>query len=225
MTPTDTLFERLEQACAEEWKAYVDHEFVRLIGYGTLPEASFRFYLEQDYLFLIQFARAWALAVYKSETLDEMRAAASLLNAILETEMALHVKYCQGWGLTEKEMEAKEEARANMAYTRYVLERGLSGDLLDLHVALAPCVVGYAEIGSRLLNDTQVNLEGNPYREWIETYGSEEYQQVARSEIERLDVLAENRMGTGRFEGLARTFRQATRLEIGFWEMGLERET
>jgi len=217
----NTLFGRLRLACADEWAGYCNHEFVQRIGDATLPEQSFRHYLEQDYLFLIHFSRAWALAVYKADTLADMRAAASTLNAIINYEMELHVKYCAGWGLTEQEMELKNEARANMAYTRYVLERGLAGDVLDLHVALAPCVIGYAVIGKNLVNDPKTKLEGNPYKDWIEMYSGEEFQNVAKAAVLNLDKLAASRMGAGRFESLVKTFRQATSLEIGFWDMGL----
>jgi len=217
----NTLFGRLRSACAGEWAGYCNHEFVQRIGDATLPEQSFRHYLEQDYLFLIHFSRAWALAVYKADTLADMRAAASTLNAIINYEMELHVKYCAGWRLTEQEMELKNEARANMAYTRYVLERGLAGDVLDLHVALAPCVIGYAVIGENLVNDPKTKLEGNPYKDWIEMYSGEEFQNVAKAAVLNLDKLAASRMGAGRFESLVKTFRQATSLEIGFWDMGL----
>jgi hypothetical protein len=71
---------------------------------------------------------------------------------------------------------ALPEAEANMAYTRQVLERGLAGDLLDLLVALAPCVVGYGEIGARLMAEHGEGLSNNPYREWVETYAGDEYQ-------------------------------------------------
>jgi len=217
----NTLFGRLRSACADEWAEYCSHEFVQRIGDATLPEQNFRYYLEQDYLFLIHFSRAWALAVYKADTLADMQAAASTLNAHINYEMGLHVKYCAGWGLTEQEMELKNEARANMAYTRYVLERGLSGDVLDLHVALAPCVIGYAIIGKNLLNDPKTKLEGNPYKDWIEMYSGEELQNVAKAAVINLDRLAASRMGAGRFESLVKTFHQATSLEIGFWDMGL----
>ena len=220
----NTLFGRLRSACANEWHRYSNHDFVRRIGDATLTEHSFRHYLEQDYLFLIHFSRAWALAVYKADTLADMRAAASTLNAILNYEMNLHVKYCAGWGLTEEEMERKNEARANMAYTRYVLERGLAGDVLDLHVALAPCVIGYAVIGKNLATDPKTELEGNPYRDWIEMYAGEEFQNVAKAAVRYLDELAASRMGPGRFESLVKTFRHATSLEIGFWDMGLNME-
>jgi len=217
----NTLFGRLRSACADEWDDYCNHEFVRRLGDGTLPQEGFRHYLEQDYLFLIHFSRAWALAVYKADTLADMRAAASTLDALLNYEMGLHVQYCAGWGLTAEEMERQSEARANMAYTRYVLERGLAGDVLDLHVALAPCVIGYAVIGKNLAGDPKTRFEGNPYRDWIEMYAGEEFQNVARAAVRHLDQLAASRLGPGRFESLASTFRQATSLEIGFWDMGL----
>lgn len=215
------LFGRLRSACAGEWNAYCTHEFVRRIADATLPEECFRHYLQQDYLFLIHFGRAWALAVYKSETLADMRAAAATLNAILNYEMDLHVKYCAGRGLKEQDLEQITEAKANMAYTRYVLERGFAGDILDLHVALAPCIIGYAVIGKNLAEDPSTKLEGNPYRDWIEMYAGETFQKEAMAAMQHLDQLAASRMGSGRFESLVKTFRQATTLEIGFWDMGL----
>lgn len=218
----DTLFERLKAGCAEDWRAYVGHEFVTRLAQGTLHEAAFRRYLIQDYLFLIQFARAYALAVYKSDTLADMRASAAGMSAILDVEMGLHVEYCRRWGLDEAAMAGTEESPECVAYTRFVLERGAAGDILDLHVALAPCVVGYGEIGRRLVDDPRTTLEGNPYRDWIEMYAGEEYQEVARAENALLDRLMERRGGPGRLDSLQRTFRTATRLEADFWQMGLE---
>ncbi|MED5360546.1 MAG: thiaminase II, partial [Pseudomonadota bacterium] len=75
MDGANSLFERLKATCAKDWKRYTHHDFVAGIADGTLPEAAFRHYLIQDYLFLIQFARAYALAVYKSDKLADMRQA------------------------------------------------------------------------------------------------------------------------------------------------------
>lgn len=82
------IFERLKAAASPQWNSYVDHDFVRQMGEGTLSEEAFRTYLVQDYLFLIQFARAWALAAYKSRRPADIRAAQAGLAAILdETEL------------------------------------------------------------------------------------------------------------------------------------------
>ncbi|MEM7226105.1 MAG: thiaminase II [Pseudomonadota bacterium] len=221
-----TLFDRLKASCPDDWQAYTTHPFVEQLGDGSLPLECFKHYLGQDYIFLMHFARAYALAVFKSEHLDDMRQAAGTLDALLNTEMSLHLTYCARWGLDEDAILALPEAEPNMAYTRLVLERGLSGDLLDLLVALAPCVVGYGEIGTRLMAEHADGLSNNPYREWIETYAGEEYQGVMISAVEQLDRVAHRRAAAltddnPRWASLATTFRAATRLEEGFWEMGL----
>jgi thiaminase/transcriptional activator TenA len=118
-------------------------------------------------------------------------------------------------------MTAAPEADATIAYTRFVLERGLAGDLLDLYVALAPCIVGYAEIGRGVKAAPTTRLDGNPYCDWIEMYASFEYQEVAAAHIVQMDRLMARRGGPGRIASLEITFRQATRLEAAFWQMGL----
>ena len=217
------LFARLIAACPEEWRAYTEHEFVARLSDGSLAEDAFRHYLVQDYVFLIHLARAYSLAAYKADSLAEIREAAGMVSAIVETEMGLHVGFCARWGIDEAALAATPEAAANIAYTRYVLERGVAGDLLDLHVALSPCVVGYALIGGRLLSE-QADGRSNPYREWIDSYAGDEYQDVAAGAMASLDRLEAGRAGPGRFEDLLATFRRATVLEARFWEMGLNRE-
>src|SRR5438132_3293757 len=78
MIDEPALFPRLVQAAEANWRAYTRHDFVLLLATGNLPESCFRRYLVQDYLFLIHFARAWGLAIYKSDTLSEMRRAQRL---------------------------------------------------------------------------------------------------------------------------------------------------
>jgi thiaminase/transcriptional activator TenA len=221
--PAGSLFHRLREANRPAWESYVAHDFVRQLGAGTLPEPAFRFYLIQDYLFLIQFARAYALAAYKADTLEDARQAARSMSIILDDEMSLHVRFCAGWGLGLEDMLRVPEAPQCMAYTRFVLEAGNAGDILDLQVALAPCVVGYAEVANRLTADPKTRIEGNPYRAWIETYAGPDYQGVAAAAVAQLDRLYARRAGPGRDAALATLFGAASRLEADFWQMGLDR--
>jgi thiaminase/transcriptional activator TenA len=214
------IFDRLKAAATDDWSRYVDHDFVRQLGAGTLPEASFRTYLVQDYLFLIQFARAYALATYKSRTLDDMKVAQAGLAAILG-EMELHVKLCGRWGLSPAAIEAAPEHQATVAYTRFVLDCGAAGDLLDLHVALAPCVIGYAEIGRALALNGSGALGDHPFHEWIGEYAGDVYQDIAIKARRHLDDLAARAMTERRYAELATLFATACRLEADFWQMGL----
>lgn len=216
-------FPLLRAAAGPAWDAYVRHPFVAGLGDGSLPQASFLHYLAQDYVFLIHFARAWALAVAKAASLDEMRLAAASVAGLVNGEMALHVGVCGRAGISASALEATEEAAENLAYTRYVLEAGYSGDFLDLVCALAPCCLGYGEIGLRLAAEAPA---GGAYAEWIDTYSGDRYQQLCAEVGALLDAACTRRIGADfeaapRWPSLADRFRTATRLEVGFWDMGL----
>jgi len=215
-----SFFERLKSEASAEWRAYTEHPFTAGLADGTLPEAAFRHYLVQDYLFLIEFARAYALAVYKSPELADMREAAAGLSAILDVEMNLHVKLCAGWGLSPRDLEQAPPTSETLAYTRYVLDAGMRGDLLTLRVALAPCVIGYAEIATRLAAQPGARVATNRYRVWIDEYAGAPYQAVAAGARAHLDKLAMRYVTPAREAELIAVFREATRLEADFWDMG-----
>jgi len=220
--PGNTLFDRLVAAAGATWPSYTRHEFVLRLADGTLPEAAFRHYLIQDYLFLLHFSRAWGLAIYKSDTLTEMRRAQALVAATLDVEIGLHVEYCRGWGIDTAAMAAAPEALQTIAYTRFVLDRGLAGDRLDLEVALAPCIVGYAEIAAERIAAPTTKLDGNPYKSWLDMYAGADYRALANEAKAALDEQSARRGGEGRFPALAASFTAATRLEADFWQMGLD---
>ena len=210
------LFGRLRSGAGALWTDYVEHPFVRGLGDGTLPPVAFRRYLTQDYLFLVHFVRAYALAGYKSTALADLADAASAMTALL-AETRMHVAFCAGWDLSEAAMSAEPEAIETIAYTRYVFERGTAGDLLDLQAALAPCVHGYAEVGTALADRATA---GNPYAAWIEAYAGPEYQVAARKAAEAFDRIGQRLGATARMAELQAGFDTAVRLETAFWDMG-----
>ncbi|MEY8578196.1 thiaminase II [Corynebacteriaceae bacterium 6-324] len=219
-----TLFAELKKAIGTEWTDYTEHEFVRKLGEGTLPLPVFQDYLVQDYHFLVQFARANALAAYKSRNLADIKDATGALQAILH-ETELHRRLTARWGITEEELDAAAEKQTTVAYTRYVLDTGMSGDLLDMHVALAPCSIGYAEIGAALEPQRTQALdagEEHPYAEWIAEYSGTEFQTAAQAATTRLDALTAGSVTAERFDSLVGIFRAATRLEAAFWQQALD---
>ena len=219
-----SIFGHLRDSSGLIWEDYLRHPFVQSIENGTLSENQFKYYLIQDYLFLIQFGRAYALAAYKSDTLNDMRAAANMMVNVIDTEMQLHAEYCKNWGITCSALSEKHEDLATTAYTRFVIDCGHRGDLLDLMTALSPCIVGYAEIGRNLAHSKNYNAATNPYRSWVEMYSGKEYQSLADDSIQQLQDLFIKRGGPGRLDLLASIFNQATRLETDFWQMAWKQE-
>jgi len=213
----------LINACSQDWDAYTQHAFVQQLANGTLAQPSYLHYLKQDFLFLKQYARAYALAIYKARTLADMRKALPSVNALLASEISHHVSYCANWGLTESDLEAEDEDSGTVAYTRYVLDAGMQGDIVDLYAALAPCSIGYAQIGRNLCADQNTQRQGNPFDDWIALYGGDEFQQNVAQGTQHIDtLLADIDVHSQRAQDLMSVFRTATRMEIAFWQQGLD---
>ena len=217
-------FNLLKENHKDNWLLYTKHEFINKLINDTLKEEKFLNYLIQDYLFLIQFSKAWSLAILKSDNLEEMKIAASTVNDLINFEMELHITLCANYGISKSDLENADEENANIAYTRYVLELGYSGDFLDLLSALAPCVLGYGEIG---LNCQNSNPKTLMYKKWIETYSSIEYQDVCKNVSGLIDKafllrLGSNFENTYKWKKVNQIFKKATLLEVDFWNMAIK---
>ena len=218
------IFNLLRENHKDNWLLYTKHEFINKLSNDTLKEEKFLNYLIQDYLFLIQFSKAWSLAVLKSDTLQEMKIAANTVNELINFEMELHIKLCGSYNISKNDLESANEENENIAYTRYVLELGYSGDFLDLLSALAPCVLGYGEIG---MNGKSLKIKSPMYQKWIDTYSSDEYQDVCKNVANLIDQAFLLRLGsdyvnTYKWNNVNKIFNKATLLEIDFWNMALK---
>ena len=125
---------RLRSESDENWKKFLQHPFVLGLGDASLPDQCFRYYLVQDFLFLFQFSRAYSLAAYKSENIAQLRQAINSVKNIVDVEMNLHIEYCTEWGIDLDTIPLELEDLATTAYTRFVLDCGQQGDLLDFLV-------------------------------------------------------------------------------------------
>jgi thiaminase/transcriptional activator TenA len=206
--------DELREASAPVWEAQLSHPFVRGIGDGTLPEDRFRFYIRQDYLFLIDYGRLLALAAARAPRLTWMRRFAALAESVLETEMDLHRQYAARWGITSEQLESETTAPATDAYCDFLLRTASLGDFSELVAALLPCMWGYAEIGASLAASPP-DHEG--YAEWIAAYASDDFAQLAAWCRELTDAAAADVAGPGR-RRMHNAYRASTEHELSFWD-------
>lgn len=214
--------EGLEQRAAALRQAILDHPFVRGIGDGSLPAEAFRYYVLQDYVYLIEYARVLALASARAPDLDSMAWFASLLHETLHTEMGLHRGYCARLGVSERELEETEPSPTTVAYTRFLLATAHQGSFGELAAALLPCQWGYYEIGSHLAR------RGEPkdapfYAEWIRMYSSQEFKALG---LKLRDIVDNAARGAGRPEQarMGKAYRTSLRYELLFWEAAYKQE-
>lgn len=210
------LSETLRLKHSARWDRVFAHPFVRGIGDGTLPAERFRFYLAQDYLFLIEYARVIALGVAKSPDLATMARLASLLESTLNGEMEMHRAYSASFGVSPEDLERAVASPTTRAYTSYLLSLAYSGSLAEILFALLPCACGYAEVGRRLQATSGLRVD-NPYVEWIRTYASPEYEALAEWLRDLADRLADG-LPAWLVDRLAALYAGGVDHELAFWQ-------
>ena len=207
--------EQLRQAAAEVWEAQHEHPFVGGIAEGTLDPDRFRFYIRQDYLFLIDYGRLLAVACARAPRLELMERFADLAQSTLRTEMELHRAYAAEWGISLAQLEAEQPQAATRAYTDFLLRTAALGDFAELVAALLPCMWGYSELGQRLAQ--QPPPPEPRYARWIEMYSGEEFARLAGWCREVCDEAAAGAAEDGR-QRMREAFLASSRHELDFWE-------
>ena len=217
---TNSVSYRLHDAAASIWEACRKHPFVTGIGDGTLAVEKFQHFMLQDYLYLFDYARVFALGVVKARDPELMRIFAANVDAILDGEMKIHRAYMKRLGITEEQVFAVKPALDNLSYTNYMLSVASSGGPMEIVASILACSWSYAEIGQALATIPGA-LEHSFYGEWIQGYSSEEYAATNQALIELMDSLAANATEE-QIAYLTEVFVNCSRYELGFWDMSWE---
>jgi thiaminase/transcriptional activator TenA len=216
-----SFYQQLRDRNDSLWQAVFSHPFVRGIGDGSLSRDRYAFFLKQDYVYLIEFSRVFALASAKAEALPDMRYFSTLLQATLDMEMDLHRKTSASFGISAVELEDTEPAMITTAYTSLLVRTCYEGTLLDILAVLQPCAVGYAEIGLRL--KSQGVPEDPFYSDWIQAYSSDAYLEYTEWLKAALDRQARG-VSKRKRETYHRLYRASARFEYLFFDMSWNME-
>jgi len=185
--------------------AALAHPFVRGLGDGSLPTPVFGGYVAQDAFFLAAYARAYGLALARSTDQASILGFAGLIAGVRD-ELALHNGYARSWGVDVIDVQP---ATATLAYTDFLLATAATGSVGLITAAMTPCLRLYAHLGQTLA----ANGVGatHPYRDWIRTYASDEFEALAQ----QLETLLDDHSADERAERAA--YRRAMILELDFF--------
>lgn len=211
---SEVLFKEVE----ELWNKYLEHPFLKGIGEGTLEREKFKNYLVQDYLYLKDYAKVFAMGLVKSRTMKEMKFYHEAIKGVLDDETAVHISYLKNFGLNPEDIEKYHCELITASYTSYMLGIALKGDSKDIAMTIMPCTWSYYYIGKHLYENYKDSLENNFYRPWIEEYASEEFRVCAEKWINYIDELCSD-ISEEEMEYLKDIFIKSSLYEMEFWNM------
>ncbi|MEA1932038.1 MAG: thiaminase II [Euryarchaeota archaeon] len=211
--------QRLLEAGAEIWAAQKAHPFVVELAEGTLDPAAFEHWVRQDYRYLQDYARLFAIAGATARDEKTMTELLGIAHSVLDTEMDLHRSFAADYGISRAELEATEKAPTCVAYTNFLVRTAYEGSLAEIAAALYPCMQGYLDVADHM---AEIAEEDHRYTPFIELYTSDEF----RAEVEWCRGFVDRcwEAAPGEREAMEAAFRTSAKLEYRFWEMAYTQE-
>tara|TARA_B100000965_G_scaffold379478_1_gene375213 strand:+ start:264 stop:926 length:663 start_codon:yes stop_codon:yes gene_type:complete len=195
--------------------ANCEHPFVKELGNGLLPLDKFQYYLKQDYIFLLNYCKVLAIAASKSSSESMMKRWVSLLNETLNSEMDLHRNFCHDFGISLSNLEKTVADSSTNNYCNFLINNAHQNSETFIAISLLPCQWGYQDIAQKFVKN---NLKPKSFHKiWIESYSSNEYQDVTEWLKKYVDEIGKN-SSKEEIEKYDELFQLGIKFEIGFWD-------
>ena len=213
---TMTFTKRLWDEIAGIYGAIIDHPFNRELGQGTLALERFKFYIQQDALYLVDFSRALAIVGAKARLPGRILDFLEFAKDGLVVERALHEEYFRRFKVTPE----ADQAPGCFAYTNYLVATASHRSFEEAVAALLPCFWIYREVGMHIVGQS---VPENPYQLWVDTYAGEEFAAAVRRAIDITDEVAGKATEEAR-QRMTEAFVLSSRLEWMFWDSAYRME-
>ena len=208
---------RMLGAAEEIWKAYNEHPFVIGIQNGTLDKDKFRYYMIQDYLYLEDYAKTFAVGVAKAKSLRIANLFAKYIS-VMNGELNVHEGYLARLGVTQEEIDSTPRALDNLSYTSYMLRVAYEEGEAEILAAILACAYSYEVIAKNMVKNNPESIRHKFYGDWIGGYTSDEYAEENSILLEEMNRLTEN-YTEKQILHLIDIFVACSRYELAFWEM------
>ena len=209
----------LRERGAAAWSAAVSHPMVAEIGAGSLPHETFRYYFQQNVLYLEDYARAIALIIGHAPGRDEITVLTRFLSQIVDTELPANHTFLARLAGPAGDRGAASMAPVTYAYTRHLLDAAGRHDLATGLAAVLPCQWSYGEIAAGLVAAPPAD---RVYADWIALFAGDGYDELVQASTALLDRHADPGDEV-RMAALAAAFDRSTRYELAFWDMAYTR--
>lgn len=216
MKVTDRLYQKVQPI----WQGYNRHPFVKGIADGTLSHDRFKFYMVQDYVYLLDYAKVFALGVVKSKAEKHMKIFSNLIHETINAETDTHKKYAKRLDLDLVNLEKSPASLTTQSYTKYMLSVAFNEGVAEIAVAVLACSWSYKCIGD-FMRENAVDTEF--FRDWIATYSDGEYVVCNDELIDLVDELTAN-YSEAQIVHLEEILINCSRYEDMFWDMSWNKE-
>lgn len=199
------------------YNAILAEPFVKELAAGTLDSSKFARYIAQDECYLGNYGRQMSEFAAMLDDPSEHDLFVAFAESGMEGETQMHQLLIDRFDI-DTEVTPSVVTRTYNDHTQKAID---SGSRLVALSALMPCMWIYNSVGLAILEDAE--LEGNPYREWIEEYGDPGFTQGVKAVVDMMDKWAEDADALT-LERMNQAFLSGVLCEYAFWDYGYRGE-
>lgn len=187
---------------------------------GTLERDKFRYYIMQDFLYLKDYAKTYAVGVAKAKSVETANLFAKYIN-VMNGELDVHKGYVGKFEVTQEEIDAMKPSLDNLSYTSYMIRVAYDESEVEVLAAVLSCAYSYEIIAKKIVANRPESVDDPFYGDWIRGYASDEYAAGNVILIETLDRLSAH-YTEEQLRHLEDIFIACSRYEMAFWQMAWE---
>ena len=218
-----TFMEATIQQNLDLWNDCFEHPFVKALRKHEMEDTMFLHYLKEDTKYLREYARVFGMAIFKSSSMENICLFFDMLKFVESCESATRVKLLQKAGYAIEDIEQQPMEKATQAYAAFLIQTAQEEAPISILFATLPCMLSYAYIGKRLMEENPRLIEESCYGSWIQEYVCEEYLQKCRAWIQAADQMSMRVSDTTR-KHLQKLFHMASQHELCFWNMSYQKK-
>ena len=212
------LTTQMSAAVEDIWAEYYTHPFVKGIEDGTLDKEKFRYYIKQDYLYLIEYTKVFGIGIAKAKNTEVIKLFASYIQLLTDGEMDIHRGYMGRFGVTEAELADTPRALDNLSYTSYMLRVAYEEGEAEVLAAILSCAYSYEMIARNIVKNNPDSVNHEFYGDWIKGYASDEYSKENVVLFEMLEKLTEHYTDEQK-QHIVDIYVACSRYELAFWNL------
>ncbi|MBP3194445.1 MAG: thiaminase II [Cardiobacteriaceae bacterium] len=216
-----TTSSKLHNAAKDIWQQYHSHPFIQNITDGTLEQNKFAAYLVQDYLYLYEYMKVYALGIAKADNEETMRLFSDSIYFMLNSEMNIHRKYMQQFGISNEQALKTSMSVNNRSYTSYMLHCAYQYGVKEILAAILSCAWSYSEIAAQIVKNNPKAKEHKLFGKWVSDYSSDDYAANNQDLINFFDKLTA-KSTPQEYERYEEIFLRCSEYELDFWNYAWE---
>jgi thiaminase/transcriptional activator TenA len=213
------FFEKMCASVEAIMSKIFNQSFNQELAQGVLPQEKFIHYLQQDALYLADFAKALSLTAARLNCNEQAYQFMQLALGTIRAEQSLHLHY-----LNENQASLTshvEQSPACFMYTNFLLRMASTASVEEAVASLLPCFWVYREVGKII---SQSKRSNNPYKSWIELYSGEQFDSSVKLVIAVTNELGQTASDSTKRKMIS-AFVRSTQLEWLFWDSAYGQET